>query len=233
MSSAARRIPYGTDASVRKRQDLERSQKEQSASRGLAASEIGNGGTLKVDGSLNVTGSISVPGTLSSAGAVTAGSTVTAGTSVSAGTTMTSGGDITSTSGTFWSIFALNNPVVSGYFALYVNGDGRFGRTVSARRYKQDIQTFSPAFQAAFALQLREFRLKQAVEEMGDAAPVEHGLIAEELLDLGLDWLVLYGSDGQVEGIAYEKVALALIPAIQELARVQADHEERLTKAGI
>jgi len=158
---------------------------------------------------------------------------VTATGSVTAGTTVTAGGRITSTGDTFWSTYALANPVVTGYFALYVNSDGRFGRTVSARRYKQNIKNFSPAFQAAFALQLREFRLKQAVEEMGDAAPIEHGLIAEELIDLGLDWLVQFGPDGQAESVAYEKVALALIPAIQELGRVQADHEKRLRKAGI
>jgi hypothetical protein len=152
---------------------------------------------------------------------------------VTATGTVTAGGRITSTGDTFWSTYALANPVVTGYFALYVNSDGRFGRTVSARRYKQNIKNFSPASQAAFALQLRQFRLKQAVEEMGDSAPIEHGLIAEELIDLGLDWLVQFGPDGQAESVAYEKVALALIPAIQELGRVQADHEKRLRKAGL
>jgi hypothetical protein len=124
--------------------------------------------------------------------------------------------------GTVWSDYALNNPVTTGYFALYVNADGRFGRTPSALKYKQDIANFTPAEQAVFAIQLRQFRLRQAVEEMGDAAPIEHGLIAEELAAVGLEWLVLYGPEGEPEGIAYEKVALALIPAIQ-------DHETRLT----
>jgi hypothetical protein len=140
---------------------------------------------------------------------------------------ITTTGDVTAANvhlgnnGTVWSDYALNNPVTTGYFALYVNADGRFGRTPSALKYKQDIANFTPAEQAVFAIQLRQFRLRQAVEEMGDAAPIEHGLIAEELAAIGLEWLVLYGPQGEPEGIAYEKVALALIPAIQ-------DHETRL-----
>ena len=130
-------------------------------------------------------------------------------------------GNVNFNNGTVFSLYALNNAVTSGYFALYVDATGRFGRTVSARRYKQDIVNFTPSAQAVFALQLREYRLKQAVEELGDAAPVERGLIAEELVACGLDWLVQFGADGQAEAIAYEKVALALIPVIQ-------DHERRL-----
>ena len=149
------------------------------------------------------------------------------GTGLSTTGRVTSGGDVTAHSvrlgnnGTVYSDYALNNPVTTGYFALYVNADGRFGRTPSALKYKQDIANFSPSEQAVFAIQLREFRLKQAVDEMGDQAPIEHGLIAEELAAIGLEWLVLYGPDGEPEGIAYEKVALALIPALQ-------DHERRI-----
>ena len=64
------------------------------------------------------------------------------------------------------------------------------------------------------------YRQIAAVDEFGDDAPVEFGLIAEELVDLGLGWLVLT-IDGRPEGIAYEKIALALIPIVQ-------DHESRL-----
>lgn len=117
---------------------------------------------------------------------------------------------------------AYANPVTTAYFAAYIDGDTgkRLGRTVSSRRYKQDVVAWTPDVQAVFALQLVQYRQIHVVAEMGDEAPVEWGLIAEELVDLGLDWLVLF-VDGRPEGIAYEKIALALLPIVQ-------DHETRL-----
>lgn len=140
-------------------------------------------------------------------------------TTVAASGTATIGGDINLT-GDLYSVHGLNTPVTSGYFAAYFNSDGRLGRTTSAKRYKQEIAACTPDIQAVFALQLVTYRLKAAVAEMGNDAPIEHGLIAEELVALGLEWLVTY-IDGVVEGVAYEKLALALLPAIQ-------NHEKRL-----
>lgn len=207
-------MPRGVDDFLRRISNLEAQLSAVTALAGSAsalATAIQNGlGNLATSGT-TWAGPVASPGTVSAATNITATHAITAG------------DDITSTNGTFWSLYALNNPVVTGYFALYVNSDGRFGRTPSARKYKQDIANFSPSMQAVFAIQLREFRLKQAVNELGDSAPVEHGLIAEELVDIGLDWLVLFGPDGEPEGIAYEKVALALIPVIQ-------DHERRIAE---
>lgn len=45
----------------------------------------------------------------------------------------------------------------------------------------------------------------------------EVGLIAEQVLAAGLGWAVVYDEDGEVEGLHYERVALALIPAVQRL----------------
>jgi hypothetical protein len=226
---------------VRKRQDLQRQQKEQAAARRLESSSIGAGGLRVKDGGsiiVEAGGDITLEDGDFVAGTVTAG-TVTGATTVSAGTSVTApaaviSGDVTAhnlqlgANGTVWSTYALNNPVTTGYFALYVNSDGRVGRTPSARKYKQDIANFSPSEQAVFAIQLRQFRIKAAVAELGDNAPIEHGLIAEELVELGLDWLVLFGPGGEPEGIAYEKVALALIPAVQEHERMAQDHERRI-----
>jgi hypothetical protein len=138
---------------------------------------------------------------------------------VTAGGNFSAGGTL-SVSGAAYFPEALANPVTSGYFAAYINGDTRLGRTVSSRRYKQNIRKWSPDFQAVFALQLVTFRQKAAVEELGEAAPTEWGLIAEELVELGLDWLVIF-VDGVPEGIAYEKIALAILPVVQ-------DHEARI-----
>lgn len=131
--------------------------------------------------------------------------------------------------GPIFSPHALANPVVTGYFALYVNSDARIGRTVSARRYKQDIAAWTPDVQGIFALQLVTYRLKSEVALKGDDASLEWGLVAEELIELGLDWLVLR-IDGKVEGIAYERLALALLPAIQDQERRLLALEEQVVQ---
>lgn len=203
---------------------------------------ISGGGSLNVaGGALNSAGAIAAGTTITAGTTVTAGGKLTgfgvdAGTGAIAGASVavtgaassatvattgnaTVGGDIQLT-GDLYTIHGLNTPVTSGYFAAYINSDGRLGRSASARKYKQDITTFDPDVQAVFGMQLVSYRMKAAVTDMGDAAPHEYGLIAEELETLGLGWLVLY-SDGAVEGIAYEKIALALIPAVQ-------NHESRI-----
>lgn len=144
---------------------------------------------------------------------------------VTAGGNGSFGGTLTAT-GAIYNPHGLANPVTSGYFAAYINGDARIGRTVSSRRYKQNIKTWRPDTQAFFALRLVTYRLRTAVGESGVEAPVEWGLIAEELVDLGLDWLVIF-IDGKPEGVAYEKIGLALLPIVQEQeARIRALEEQ-------
>ena len=41
------------------------------------------------------------------------------------------------------------------------------------------------------------------------------GVIAEEVRDAGLDEFVIYGGDGQVEGVMYERLGVALIPVVK------------------
>lgn len=222
------------DEAIRLQRDVQRIAQENASARSLQQSQIGAGGLLiNGGGSLTIegTGSLNVgSGALNSAGSITAATNITAGGTVQGGTVNSTGnmnvggalgvaGNINLT-GDLYTPHGLATPVTSGYFAAYINGDGRLGRSVSARRYKQDIKAWSPNLQAVFALQLVTYRLKSAVTELGDAAPVEYGLIADELVALGLGWLVIF-TDGEVEGIAYEKIALALLPVVQ-------DHERRL-----
>jgi hypothetical protein len=55
-------------------------------------------------------------------------------------------------------------------------------------------------------------------------------VIAEELIAAGLERFVYFDDKGQVEGVAYEKMALALIPVVQsQSARLDAV-EARLSK---
>ena len=203
--------------------DLRRQLKDLSVNRAYSPVSWHVGATgLIVDGPSTLTGAATLTGGVTGAVAATgavSGTTLTSSGATSVGTGLSVGGDINLT-GDLYSVHGLNTPVVSGYFAAYFNVDGRVGRTTSARRYKQEITAWTPDLQAVFALQLVTYRLKTAVAEFGADAPLEHGMIAEELVALGLSWLVTY-INGEVEGIAYEKLALALLPAIQ-------NHEKRL-----
>ena len=108
----------------------------------------------------------------------------------------------------------------SGYAVAYLNGDGKLCVSSSSRRFKKEIKAWSPDKQAVLALQLVQFRYRASVYGSDDA-PVEVGLIAEDLDALGLQWLVYYDGDGLPQGINYERLALALLPVVQ-------DHEARI-----
>lgn len=231
MVNIASQVPYGDDAIIRKQQDLERHVKEQAASRGLGASEIGNGGELLVQGSLRVTGSITVPGTLSSAGNLSAGVDVNAARDVNATRNVNATGNVNGSTGVFpagvTSTGVYNNLVsTGGYKVQYINVSGQMGYVPSSRRFKQDIVDAPDVKSAALAIQVVTFRYIQAVEELGDDAALEWGVIAEDIHALGLNWLVDYDEDGKPLGVKYERLALAMIPVIQ-------DHENRLKAAGL
>jgi hypothetical protein len=117
--------------------------------------------------------------------------------------------------------------------ALYVDASGNFGLVPSTERVKQDITPFNISEAAVNALQLVHFKYIQDVETDGEDAPIQIGLIAEEVeKHLGSDF-VFYDDEGRVAGIHIDRLVFALLPALQaQSARVTA-LEERLTKAGL
>lgn len=123
--------------------------------------------------------------------------------------------------GEFYSPTARANPVVTSYVAAYLNSDGRLGATPSSRRFKQQITAWSMDWQALFAVELFAYKYNAAVDELGSKAQREIGLMAEDLDALGLTWLVVYDEDGLPWAVAYERLSLLLLPAVQ-------DHERRL-----
>lgn len=115
--------------------------------------------------------------------------------------------------------------VVSGYVAVYRDGSGRLGISPSTRRAKKNITTWAPNLQALLAVEVVTFHYRAAMFDPDDPArgapPLEVGLIAEDLAALGLDWLVYLDAAGMPAGVHYERLALALLPIVQ-------DHEARL-----
>jgi hypothetical protein len=125
------------------------------------------------------------------------------------------------------SLGVYNLLLTHAYRVQYITGDdGSMGYVPSSRRFKQDIVTAPDVKEAALAIRVVNFRYIQAVQDLGDEAAVEWGVIAEELHDLGLTWAVDYDDEGLPFGVKYERLMLAVIPVMQ-------DHEDRLRAAGL
>lgn len=104
-----------------------------------------------------------------------------------------------------------------GAFPVVITTEGTLGRTASSRRYKTDIRA------ASDMPQVLEIEPRTWVDKANPDGGRRFGAIAEELDDLGLRALVLYGEDGQPEGIAYDRIAVALIPMLREMrSRIEA-----------
>ena len=116
------------------------------------------------------------------------------------------------------------NQTTSAGANVCVAPDGALIRSSSARKYKTDIQDASNAY----GEKLIEFAPKKWIDKAEKKRYEEdpennkkpgyyYGLIADDLDAAGLDMLVNYGAEGEVEGINYDRLAVALLPVIKSL----------------
>lgn len=155
-------------------------------------------------------------------GPISAGNFAVSGPSVLTGNVST-GGDLT-VGGLIRNVAAYANPITTSFRNLFVTSvDGQFGYNLSSRRHKQDITDALVDPAKVLLLRLVTYRYIRAVEEHGDDAATEHGLIAEEVEAAGLGWLVDYDEDGRPLTLRFHLLAMALLPLLH-------DFEERLTK---
>lgn len=112
---------------------------------------------------------------------------------------------------------------------VVVAKDGALIRSSSASKYKLDIKN---DVDLEDSLKLIDVPLSTWVDkhEHEESGSNERyfGMIAEDLRDVGLEYLVQYGEDNEVEGINYDRVALLLIPLVKELK----DRIEELERKG-
>ncbi|MDQ0894417.1 tail fiber domain-containing protein [Agromyces ramosus] len=206
-----------------------------------AATTIAAGDTISTPANVQGGGLVST-GAASIAGSMTVGGTVVAG-AVSA-TGEVSGNHATFPGG-INSVDVYNRLLTygGGYKNQYIHIDGNQGYVPSSRQFKQDIEEWKFDPSIVSYLRVVTFRYIAAVENLGDEAEQELGLIAEELFELGYHWLVDYevrytekGArvpvpfQGEVEsipfGVKYERICLILLSWAQSI-------ELRLEAAGI
>lgn len=100
--------------------------------------------------------------------------------------------------------YGRGNTVATNYVVAYLNADGRIGYAPSSQRFKQQIADWAPDARLLLGLQLVRFKYTAAVDELGEAAPFDYGLIAEDLEAAGLTELIVYDPEGRPEAIRYD-----------------------------
>jgi hypothetical protein len=158
----------------------------------LPTSKITGYGTGTWSGAVSTTGSIGTTSTLfGSAGISTNGSLVVDG-----------------------NITGINTYVQTNTGrAMFVNSGGLYGIGASSRRFKENIVDADIDTDAVLDIRVRKFNYKKSFDE---TMPKDIGVIAEELEDLGLTDFIYYDAEGIPDGVAYEKLALALIPVLKK-----------------
>ncbi|MFF4054604.1 tail fiber domain-containing protein [Streptomyces sp. NPDC001708] len=119
------------------------------------------------------------------------------------------------------------------FYAVWVEGSGTFCRNTSARKFKENIEDFEINPDDVLKIRPVIYDRKDQVDgETGEVRPSrkgEVGLIADEVDELGLKWLVQY-LDGEVDALRYDLLGVALLPVVQRQAGQINALEERLTR---
>lgn len=105
---------------------------------------------------------------------------------------------------------------LGSWTTVVTNSSGYLGYGSSNRDSKQDIEAAEFTAEQGLGVEVKQFRYKLDVEEFGDDAPVTVGVIAEELIELGLEKLVVFDDEGKPKGVHYERLALVLFPVVKE-----------------
>ena len=118
---------------------------------------------------------------------------------------------------------------------VYVDPNGGLLRSSSARKYKTDIQDADNDYGNKLIEFAPQKWIDKAEKKRYEDDPDNnkkpgyyYGLIADDLDAAGLDMLVNYGSEGEVEGINYDRLAVALLPVIKSLKDQVASLKEQL-----
>lgn len=129
------------------------------------------------------------------------------------------------------------NRTYSGSPNLHITGEGTLGRSTSAMKYKaliekqfDDNKRQLEHSQHILDLDVKSWFDKYEVEtyarELAEGQKLDEdrfkisrhvGLIAEDLAEVGLTEHVVYGYDGEIEGIEYDRLWIHLLPVIKEL----------------
>ena len=100
---------------------------------------------------------------------------------------------------------------------------GEILRSTSSLRYKQDVADAEVDPAAVLQMRGRTWRDKAEVEQDPGTERRHVGFIAEELDEIGLGQFVVYDEQGRPDAISYDRLSVALLAVVKDLAaRVEA-----------
>ena len=122
------------------------------------------------------------------------------------------------------------NDVISGR-AVIVGTGGTLGTASSSRRYKDNIQTATINSADVYALRPVTFDYNDLVEtETDEWKYSQYGLIAEEVAETSLTFLLSYDENNLPRHVKYEMLAVPLLAAIKEQNERIIALESRITQ---
>lgn len=137
------------------------------------------------------------------------------------------------------SAYAFNNNVAgTTFYAVWVGNDGgnHLGKNTSSMRYKQNIRPYAVDPAKVLQLEPKIFDRKpvripapagqEGPDQMVTGATDEYGLIAEEVHELVPEIVVWY--EGEIDGIRYDLLALALLDVAKDQDRQLKEQAARL-----
>ena len=111
---------------------------------------------------------------------------------------------------------------------VVIDSKGQLGTISSSERFKKDIKDMNEASRRLFELRPVTYHYKQNSEDGKE--PLEYGLIAEEVAKIYPD-LVVYGADGKVETVQYQKLTPMLVNEVKRLNNLlQAEKDRNLAQ---
>lgn len=129
-----------------------------------------------------------------------------------------------------------HNNAASGsgtWYSVWVEGNGTFCRNTSSIKFKKNVRDYEIDPDDLLKLRPVIYDRKDTIDEETGETKVgrknEVGLIAEEVEAAGLDWMVNY-LDGEVDGLRYDLLGVALVPVVQRQAEQISDLEARLAR---
>jgi hypothetical protein len=171
-------------------------------------------------GSITAVVNITQSGTLTGNTGITSSGAITTSSNIST----TSSGTITASGNITASAYIYNSgyPSTTGAANMRINtSSGLIAYTSSSARYKVTIEEQAIPAASIFSLTPKSYVDKVESEEKGTTEGLQRwiGLIAEDVAQIPVlkDYLVEYNTEGEPNSVYYDRVGVALIPALKEL----------------
>lgn len=181
-----------------------------SANGEMSASEVRSRGAAYLQSTLDVAGAAYLRSNVDISGGLITRSTVDLQGSVITRSRFEFQGSLWLTGDSYINSMPTYNRTTSSAANLMVTSNGYFARSTSARKYKAEIEVASDVIaKAKKVLEIQPSSwFDKAEMARGEAQNRYFGFIADEFHQMDLKEVVLYGAEGQIESLAYDRISM-------------------------